>query len=253
MSFEATYYGANGWLIQLGEIRILIDPWLRGDLTFGIGEWLIKGELKRKLTLPKKINLVLLTQGLADHTHLPSLALIDKETPIIASPKAAKNVSALNFNNIIIIRPKEVTEIYGIVIQATQGAKVPNIENGYLIGHPCGSLYIEPHGFLDESIKPREVDTLITPVVDLGLPMIGPFIKGKSILPKLIKTFSPKNILASTTGGDIRFKGMLNKLIRQNGTPKEAHDLIRSNINLINPDPGVTYKLDRHPLYLDDT
>ena len=42
MSIKARYYGANGWLLELENIRILIDPWLSGDLTFPPGDWLIK-------------------------------------------------------------------------------------------------------------------------------------------------------------------------------------------------------------------
>ncbi len=45
MVIKATYYGANGWLIELDKRNILIDPWLNGDLTLPPGDWLIKGKL----------------------------------------------------------------------------------------------------------------------------------------------------------------------------------------------------------------
>ncbi|MFM9100046.1 MAG: MBL fold metallo-hydrolase, partial [Cyanobium sp.] len=33
-------------------------------------------------------------------------------------------------------------------IEATTGAAVPAVENGYLLSHSSASLYLEPHGFL---------------------------------------------------------------------------------------------------------
>ena len=47
MSDQATYYGANGWLLELGGRRILVDPWLTGPLVFPPGAWLLKGERPR--------------------------------------------------------------------------------------------------------------------------------------------------------------------------------------------------------------
>ena len=60
MTIKATYYGANGWLIELDKTRILIDPWLNGDLTFPPGDWLIKGKLGKEIEVPKDVDLLLL-------------------------------------------------------------------------------------------------------------------------------------------------------------------------------------------------
>ena len=59
MVIKATYYGANGWLVDLDETRILIDPWLKGDLTFPPGDWLIKGALNREMEVPIDIDFLL--------------------------------------------------------------------------------------------------------------------------------------------------------------------------------------------------
>ena len=47
MTIKTTYYGSNTWLIELDDKRILIDPWLNGDLIFPPGDWLIKVILGR--------------------------------------------------------------------------------------------------------------------------------------------------------------------------------------------------------------
>ena len=46
MTFNATYFGSSGWFIELEDFKILIDPWLCGDLFFSPGPWLINGKLK---------------------------------------------------------------------------------------------------------------------------------------------------------------------------------------------------------------
>ena len=45
MTLAATYLGANGWLLEVGSLRILVDPWLRGMLSFPPGPWFLRGEL----------------------------------------------------------------------------------------------------------------------------------------------------------------------------------------------------------------
>ena len=64
MTLAATYYGANGWLLEFDDFRVLVDPWLRGSLSFPPGEWLLKGELPCERNVPEKLNLLLLTRGL---------------------------------------------------------------------------------------------------------------------------------------------------------------------------------------------
>jgi len=243
MSVKATYYGANGWLIELDKIRILIDPWLQGDLTFPPGDWLIKGKLAKEIEVPSNIDFLLLTQGQPDHAHPPTLKKIDKRIPVIASEAACKVVSLIGFTKINMLKPGESFKNNNLNIQATSGASVPNIENGYIIDSRLSSIYIEPHGFLDKKIKPRNIDLLITPVIDFSLPLAGKFIKGKTVLPQLLKVFNPKTILASTTGGDITFTGIINNLIKVDGSVEDISLLNGSRTNLINPEQFKEYKI----------
>tara|TARA_Y100001968_G_scaffold315773_1_gene342751 strand:- start:1346 stop:2077 length:732 start_codon:yes stop_codon:yes gene_type:complete len=243
MTIKATYYGANGWLIELDQSRILIDPWLNGDLTFPPGDWLIKGKLDKEIEVPSKIDFLLLTQGQPDHAHPPTLKKINKSIPVIASHSASKVAGLIGFTTINTLKPGDTLKINNLYIQATSGASVPNIENGYIIESDLGSIYIEPHGFLDKKIKPRKIDLLITPVIDFSLPLAGKFIKGKTVLPQLLKLFKPKTILASTTGGDITFTGIINKLIRVDGSVEDNSFFKDTNTNLINPEPYKEYKI----------
>ena len=243
MTIKATYYGANGWLIELGDTRILIDPWLNGDLTFPPGDWLIKGKLGKEIEVPRDIDFLLLTQGQPDHSHAPTLEKIDKSIPVIASQAACKVVSQIGFTKINTLKPGENFKNKNLNIQATSGASVPNIENGYIIDSNFGSIYIEPHGFLDKQIKPRKIDLLITPVIDFSLPIAGRFIKGKTVLPQLLKLFNPNTILASTTGGDITFTGLINNLIKVDGSVDDNSLFKDTSTSLINPEPFKEYKI----------
>ncbi len=243
MAITATYYGANGWLIELDQTRILIDPWLNGNLTFPPGDWLIKGELSKQIDIPKEIDYILLTQGQPDHAHPPTLHKINKGITVIASEAASNVVRQIGFTKINSLKPGETFKDGRINIQATSGASVPNIENGYIIDSGDDSIYIEPHGFLDKKIKPRNIDLVITPVLDFSLPIAGKFIKGKTVLPELLNLFNPKLILASTTGGEITFTGIINNLIKVDGSVNDISLFKDTSTNFINPEPLKKYEI----------
>ena len=213
MTFKATYLGSNGWIIEFKKARIVIDPWLLGDLIFPPGGWFFKGTLREEIPTPENIDLILLTQGLPDHCHIPSLKKFSKKTNIICSKSAYKKLAELNFESINIMHPGENLKFNDIKIEATSGAAVPQIENGYILETIDGSFYIEPHGFLDNTVTPRKLDAVITPTKNLGLPIVGPFVKGADVIPNLVKLFNPTYILSSTTGGDAQFSGILNSFI----------------------------------------
>jgi hypothetical protein len=254
MSFErspvfATYLGANGWLLQFGDTRILVDPWFTGPLTFGPGGWLLKGELRSPQPVPERLDLLLLSQGLADHCHPPSLALLPKSLPVLASYTAAMKAKRLGFQRIIPMVPGQRHPEPPVTVVAVPGASVPQLENGWLLLHPAGNVYIEPHGFPAAKPPPFPAKTVITPVVDVGLPVAGDFVRGQSALPELLRRFQPAIVLASTTGGDVRFRGLLASFLRVRGTPADAAALVaaqESPCRFIDPVPGVAYPLNEN-------
>ena len=214
MTFVATYLGSNGWLIKFRKTNILIDPWLTGDLVFPPGEWFFKGTLDKDILISENIDMILLTQSLSDHCHIPSLKKFKKNIDIIC-PESAKGIlEKSGFTSIQILKPSEIINKNELKIEATAGAPVPQIENGYIVKDDKGrGFYIEPHGYLDESLKFEEIDVVITPTINLKLPVVGSFIKGVDVLPKLINRFNPKYILSSTSGGEAKYTGLLNNFI----------------------------------------
>ncbi len=214
MTFEATYLGSNGWFIKFPKTNLIIDPWLKGDLIFPPGEWFFKGSLGEEISLDKEIDIILLTQGLPDHCHIPTLEMFSKDIPIICPKSASGILEKIGFNTIKVLKPTEKTNQLNLSIEATAGAPVPQIENGYIVKDAQNNgFYIEPHGYLDESLNKQNLDAVITPTKNLDLPLVGSFVKGADVIPKLIKKFNPKFILSSTVGGDAKYSGFLNNFI----------------------------------------
>ncbi len=229
MTFEATYLGSNGWLIKFKKTNLIIDPWLRGDLIFPPGEWFFKGSLEEEILIDKEIDVILLTQGLPDHCHVPTLKMFRKDIPIICPKSAVETLEKIGFSSIKMLKPSEKTNQFNLSFEATAGAPVPQIENGYIVkdNHDNG-FYIEPHGYLDENLNKQKLDAVITPTKNLELPLVGSFVKGADVIPKLINKFNPKFILSSTVGGDAKYSGFLNNFISVQDYEEEF------NCNLVN-------------------
>ena len=81
---------------------------------------------------------------------------------------------------------------------------------------------------------------MITPVIDLGLPLAGDFITGASVRPDLIQRFTPRTVLASTTGGDVTFTGLISALLSA-AEIKEQDDP-----RIVTPVPGEPIPLKTH-------
>ena len=229
MAFEATYLGSNGWLIKFKKTNLIIDPWLKGDLIFPPGEWFFKGSLEEEISLDKKIEIILLTQGLPDHCHIPTLEMFRKDIPIICPKSAVETLEKIGFSSIKTLKPTEKTVQFNLSFEATAGAPVPQIENGYIVkDEEDNGFYIEPHGYLDENLNKQNLDAVITPTKNLELPLLGSFVKGADVIPKLINKFNPKFILSSTVGGDAKYSGLLNSFISVQDYKEEL------NCNLVN-------------------
>ena len=124
---------------------------------------------------------------------------------------------------------------------------MPQVENGYLLEHPAGSLYLEPHGYLPADLPAQRLDAVISPVVDLGLPLAGAFVRGQQVLPALLERFQPRTLLASTAGHDVQYSGLLSRILWQRGTTAEAAAQGMSTnpgCRLIDPEPGQRYALN---------
>ncbi|NET60186.1 MAG: MBL fold metallo-hydrolase [Symploca sp. SIO2E6] len=223
-----TYFGANSWLLELGQQKILIDPWLVDSLIFGNLPWFFQGNKPEALdTLPEQIDLILLSQGLEDHAHRPTLKQLDKTIPVVASTSATQVVKQLGYTQVTSLPPGE-TFILGnqIEIRAMLGAPLGplQIENSYLLKQLDSgtSVYYEPHGYPPDELKNyAPIDIVISPVVNLELPLLGPIIQGNTTALQLAQLAQPQVFLPTAAGGDVTYTGILDSLLRVSGSVTE--------------------------------
>ncbi len=250
---QLTYLDSNSWLLEIAQKRILLDPWLVGDLVFGNLPWLFKAQKKSQRPIPENIDLILLSQGLEDHAHPPTLKALDHDLPVVGSPNAAKVVKELGYTQ---VRSLAHGESYildeTIVIKAVPGSPIGPMltENGYLIRDLTSgvSLYYEPHGYHSADIKESApIDVVITPLVTLKIPFLGAVIQGHKTALEAVKSLQPQFILPTAAGGDVDFDGVLLSILKGEGTVEEFQSQLRQEnlvTKVISPVPG-------EPVYLE--
>lgn len=218
-----TWLDSNSWLIEMGGQRILLDPWLVGSLVFGNLPWLFKGDHPAPQPIPTDIDLILLSQGLPDHAHVPTLERLDRQIPVVASASAAKIVTGLGYQQVTTLAHGNCFTLADrLKIQALPGSLVGLnlVENGYLLTDLATktTLYYEPHGTHSATIAEiAPVDVVITPLTDLEIPLVGSVIRGLKSAVQAVEWLQPQVILPTAAGGNVVFEGLLMSLLRGRG------------------------------------
>lgn len=247
-----TWLDSNSWLIEIGNQRILLDPWLVGSLTFNNSDWFFKGYRTQERTIPENIDLILLSQGLEDHAHPPTLRQLDHNIKVLGSPNAAKVVKQLGYTQVTALAHGEsFTLNQQVEIKVFPGSPIgPTvIENAYFLKElKTGlTLYFEPHGYHSPQLQQvAPVDVVITPIIDLGLPLIGSIIKGTKSALEVAKLLQPQVMLPTAAGGDVLFEGLMIKFLRATGSVAEFRALLEKNnlvTQVIDPIPGNRFEL----------
>ena len=244
---QLTWLDSNSWLIQTEEKNILLDPWLTGSLVFGNAPWFFSGEKQQEFSLPEKIDLILLSQGLEDHAHIPTLEQLDHDIPVVASPNAAKVVNGLGYKSITMLAHQEkITIDNSIEIEAVPGSLVgPQlVENGYFLTDLTNNqrLYYEPHGFHSPTIQGKDpVDIAVMPLVDFKILNLLPVLKGQKSALKLCQWLQPQVILPSGGANDIVYKGILATILNESGSIERLRQFLQeSNLStqILTPQPA---------------
>ncbi|MEO1093992.1 MAG: MBL fold metallo-hydrolase [Cyanobacteria bacterium J06638_28] len=223
----ATWLDSNSWLWEVADQRILVDPWLVGPLVFGNAGWLFRGERPHPRPLPQAIDVVLLSQGLEDHAHPETLRALDKSLPVIGSPNAAKVAKELGFATVTAIEHGQTLEQSGWNLKAIPGSPIgPTlVENGYILTeHGTGlKLFYEPHGFHPTDLKAEApIDAVITPMLDLSIPILGPIIRGRKSAQELAEWLQPQVMLPTADAGEAEYHGLLISLLQASGGADEV-------------------------------
>ncbi|NEP17314.1 MAG: MBL fold metallo-hydrolase [Leptolyngbya sp. SIO4C1] len=260
---ELTWFDVNAWQIDIGGRRILVDPWLIGDLVFSGTAWLLRGVRPAPVPIPDQIDLLLLSQGLEDHAHPETLKALDKTIPVVASANGAKVAQALGFESVTALSPGEPAFRFADVlqIQALPGAPIGPFltENGYLftVCETGLKVYYEPHGYPPKDLETLgPVDVVITPIVSLGLPGIGPLIRGGEGAFELAKLVKPQLILPTAEGGNITYKGLVSSVLTGSGGVEQLRSQLKSaglDTRVEPPQPMQHFTLDLQPYAASQT
>lgn len=252
-----TWFDSNSWLIEMNGLRILLDPWLVGSLVFGNAKWLVQGDHPQPHPIPEQIDLILLSQGLEDHAHPATLKALSRDIPVVASPNATKVVQGLGYTQVTTLHHGEsITWANQVRLQATPGSLVGYqlVENGYLLtdldsGH---RLYYEPHGSHPAQLQTEApVDVVITPLIDLTLPLVGPVIRGGEAGLRVADWLHPQVMVATAAGGDVTFQGILMKVLKDSGTVADFRAKLAPHhpeTQVIQPRPGVRFAVPLQPV-----
>lgn len=137
-TLSVRYLETNSWILNLGSFEIAVDPVLFSALDFGIPLLYTgkkryidgKEELKK---ICSNSDYILISQGLDDHAHTPTLKQLSKvkpTMPYICPPSAVSILKACGINEKYIktIVPDEVIKLVkgddAVEITATTGALV---------------------------------------------------------------------------------------------------------------------------------
>ncbi|BCL37100.1 MBL fold metallo-hydrolase [Nostoc sp. MS1] len=247
-----TWFDNNSWLLEISNQKILIDPWLVDVLTFGNLDWLFKGSRIQERPIPENIDLILLSQGLEDHTHPPTLKQLNPNIPVVASPNAAKVVHGLDYTNVTSLAHGESFTLNNLIeIKAFPGSLVgPTlVENSYFLKElETGfTLYYEPHGNHSPQLKQlAPVDVIITPIIDVVLPVVGSIIKGNSSALEVAKWLQPQVMLSTANAKETSYEGLLSKILKTEGNIADFRLLLEKNnlsTQVLDPNPGDRVEL----------
>jgi len=260
-----TFLEGNSWLLENGGKRIYVDPWLCGNLEFLNQPWLFSG---RKSAVPNDLvddanpggqrpaDVILLSQAIDDHFHEPTLQRLDKNIPVIASPKAAARIKSLGFKRVVSLAPGQSHNEGAFTFLATAGALVgppwEEPENGFIIGVPAEDfqLYYEPHGQQPPGVLdslPR-VDAVVTPVIKASFPLLGNYtlVAGIDSAIEIVRKLQP-TVVVPFLNARHEATGFLSGALTFEGSPEGFEEELRRlglTAEVMVPEWGVPLSLD---------
>ena len=109
------------------------------------------------------------------------------------------------------------------------------------------TVYYEPHGYHDSLLKElAPIDVVITPLIDISLPLIGPIIRGQKTALELAKLVSPQVMLPTAAAGDVVYEGWLVSLLKVSGNLEDFRSMLaKENLStrVLNPQPGEGFEV----------
>lgn len=255
-AFQYTHLEVNGmlWSIPEADISLVIDP-IASELNFGIpwGYRANKRFLDEQSTLDTIVRAqpthCLLSQGLDDHTHLPTLKKLIRLLPdlqFVVAPSAYEKINSIltgetNARSVTVVAPGESVPLQNkkVILRATSGALVgppwQARENGWhlrVIGGKL-SIYTEPHAdvTMDALRQVGQADIIISPVREQSLPAQVPkpgqftLVYGGQRTLEIAQTLQA-SVVIPLGNGELITTGPLAKLVTASGSVEDFERLV---------------------------
>jgi hypothetical protein len=280
------FHEGNSWHIkfQSSKARALVDPWLVGPLTFFDQAWLYTAEKKALRgdnssptpaidvqAIADDTDVVLLSQYLDDHTHMPTLEALPRSLRVVAQPQAAERIASLGFKEVTPLSPGQsvvvadgrlrVTALAGSLVGPPWSAR----QNAYLLEEllPAegegaatatatatatprrgASVFYEPHSDAPAETlrKAAPVDVLVGPSVDVTMGGY-PLLKGKRDLAASLRALEAR-VFVPLANSELDHAGPLAEAMRVDGprTAEATAAALRAeglgNVHVEAPVPG---------------
>ena len=198
---------------------MLADPWLVGPLTFGPPSLAFlysatkpSGDLG--VAAAAGADVLLLTQGLDDHAHRPTLralAAANPALPVVGSPAGAAVARECGFADVTPLAPgSRHRAACGVTVAAPQGALVgppwSTRENGFLITEDAADgicAYYEPHlDYQESSVRAAmqaagrsAVDLVVAPCTKVSLAGYPLVLASPDAVLRLLRLLRPRVLL----------------------------------------------------------
>lgn len=170
----------QSWMIEVGDKRVAIDPWLREELILPPGPWMFA----RRRPLPmggpeavRDVDALVLSAPFGDHCDEQTLSVLSRDVPVFANQAAAKRARGFGFRNIEIMKDgARVSPFDGLTLEGiAPGFPYHKDSLGFVFEADEKRAYLETH-LVDLRHKHRlgQLDALIIPVQGarfLGLPL----------------------------------------------------------------------------------
>lgn len=242
-----TALGNNTFVLEGAGVRILVDPFLVGDLVFFSPKFyaLEKSATHQGLGKAGDYDAIMLTQTLPDHAHEPTLRAIVKtrpDVPIIAPGGAGPLLTNIGFTN------------FTLMSLGTSTQPLPQAKNvritvgpGSVVGPPGSTpmlavlfdfdglrVYHEPHGehdapFLSKCSRLGTVHAVVVPVVSTKLqPINYALVNGADEALELARAIKAKTIVALDNAAG-KSQGILAKFLEMRNDRQKVQDTLRND------------------------
>lgn len=254
-AFTYTHLECNGqlWQIDLGvqTLSLVVDP-LASQLDFGI-PWGYRAN-KKSLSEGATIDLIcnanpthcLLTMGLDDHTHMPTISLLQERMPMleyVVAPSCEKKLleSGVDANKITVLRHGQSYQLIPeALVTATPGVVGPPWqmrENGFLLRIKKDytkerggrfSIYYEPHNDVvlnDIENMNLRADIMVMPVTEQSLNGQFTLVHGGERALQIAEALKAAHIIP-LGNGVLDTEGPLAQLVQASGNVQEFEQLL---------------------------